>query len=148
MPSADSSRTTLRVDEVGSDARGPRVVLRGEPSDVRAFAQHLYAVVVLDVADMLDDDRRAPSSVSSMAPSPWTAKGFAWDDAFALRNASGDVVAMVSGQLVTIWNDDLSEAIDLTVPAGSDPRLFAWNALCARSWHGLTADDSFPEVSL
>jgi hypothetical protein len=145
-------RATLRVEEVGNDERGPRVVLRGSEAEVWALAQHLFLRVVLEIAPLLDEDEDEdeldPSTVSSMAPAPWTAKGFVWDDAFSLSHPARGVVAMVSGQTVTIWSDDRSKSFEFNVPVGSDPRLFVWNKLCELSLHTCTPDDAHPDVTL
>lgn len=148
------SKVTLQVDEVGSDARGPRVVLRGSENDARALARHLYANVTVGLPGGADpyllevEHEPARSAVSSSAPSPWSAKGFSWDDTWSLRNADGKFVAMVNGQKVTILNDDLTEAEAFDAPEGCDVKLWTWNKMCELGRHTCTSDDAFPEVSL
>jgi hypothetical protein len=164
-------KAVLRVEEAGCDEHGPRVVLRGAEQDVQALARHLFSDVVLNitpigtaahasasppplpppplppVSELQPSSSRA--SASGAAPSPWAAKGFTWDDVWGLQHIeSGIYVAMANGQFVTILNEDLSESASDTAPEGIDPRLFAWNQLCARGWHGLTDDDAVPEVAL
>jgi hypothetical protein len=110
--------------------------------------EHAGMTVVLEVG-VLAVIGTAPAPVSSAAPSPWAAHGFAWHDIWGLLHvARRQFVAQVVGQEVTIWKNLDSEPEVLTAPDGSDPRLFAWNAICERSWHDRTPADIFPEVSL
>jgi hypothetical protein len=143
-----SDKPTLLIDEAGSDERGPRVVLRGDEAQVSALARHLYCFLTFTLPGETETEA-APALLSSPVPAPWLSKGFGWHEVLGLHRIDRDwYVATVVGQTVTIWNDDMSASETLEAPAGSDPRLFAYNALCARSWHTCTPDDSFPEVTL
>jgi hypothetical protein len=111
--------------------------------------EHAGRTLLLEVGvSVLEISEPETAPVSSMAPAPWTAKGFSWSDAFSLSHPALGVVAIVFGQTVTIWSDDRSKFFEFTAPEGSDPRLFVWNKLCELSLHTCTPEDAMPEVSL
>jgi hypothetical protein len=103
-------------------------------------------VQVRIVVELLEAMFTAPkAAASTAAPSPWSAKGFSWDDAWVLRRVDrGHYIAVVAeSRFATIYSDDLTTAEVFEIPAGNDPRVAVWNRVCELGWHGLTAADAF-----